>query len=212
MVWHRRADLHGQEAWLRLEGRLRDPAAGRLSGFGVWTPKGYDWVFRRFIKEPVEGYEAIVAAPFENRHLLEKVPDFYERLKRSYDAQFFGQEALGEYLSLNAGLVYHAFDRKVNVREAGLNSLAPLLWGVDFNVDPMSSVIAQRNEEGIGVIDEIVLPRATTEDACEEFQSRYPSHVAGVVIYGDASGGRDADQRDERLHDHKGISEAARLS
>ena len=31
-------------AWLRLEGRLRDPKAKRLCGFGVWTPKGYDWV------------------------------------------------------------------------------------------------------------------------------------------------------------------------
>ncbi|MGD0616596.1 MAG: terminase family protein [Bryobacteraceae bacterium] len=177
-----------EEAWLRLEGRLRDPSAGRLSGFAVWTPKGYDWVFQRFIKEPVPGYEAIIATPFENRHLLDKVPDFYERLKRSYDEQFFGQEVLGEYLSMNVGLVYHAFDRKVNVREVGLNPLAPLLWALDFNVDPMSSVIAEKSEEGIGVIDEIVLRGATTEDACEEFQSRYPSHVAGVVIFGDASG------------------------
>src|ERR1700759_5274067 len=30
-----------EEAWLRLEGRLRDPRATRLCGFAVWTPKGY---------------------------------------------------------------------------------------------------------------------------------------------------------------------------
>ena len=29
-----------EEAWLRLEGRLRDPKAARLCGFAVWTPKG----------------------------------------------------------------------------------------------------------------------------------------------------------------------------
>jgi hypothetical protein len=34
-----------EEAWLRLEGRLRDPRATRLCGFAVWTPKGYDWVY-----------------------------------------------------------------------------------------------------------------------------------------------------------------------
>ncbi|MDP8990578.1 MAG: hypothetical protein M3N41_10935 [Acidobacteriota bacterium] len=34
-----------QQAWLRLEGRLRDPRAKRLCGFAVWTPKGYDWVY-----------------------------------------------------------------------------------------------------------------------------------------------------------------------
>src|SRR5882762_7413828 len=35
-----------EAAWLVLEGRLRDPKAKRLCGFGVWTPKGYDWVYR----------------------------------------------------------------------------------------------------------------------------------------------------------------------
>jgi len=177
-----------EEAWLRLEGRLRDPSATRLCGFGVWTPKGFDWVYRRFIKDPVEGYEAILARPLENRYLLAKVPDFYERLKRSYDARFFEQEARGEYLSLNSGLVYHAFDRNVNLREVEMDPRFPLLWALDFNVDPMSSVIAQKKDEVVAVIDEIVLPRASTTDACEEFQSRYSFHAAGVVVYGDASG------------------------
>jgi hypothetical protein len=177
-----------EEAWLRLEGRVRDPSAQRLCGFAVWTPKGYDWVFRRFIKKPVEGYEAIMATPFENRYLLDQVPDFYERLKRSYDARFYEQEALGSYLSLNSGLVYHAFDRHVNVREMEMNPLRPLLWALDFNVDPMSSIIAQKEDDVVLVIDEIVLSRASTMEACEEFQSRYRYQAAGVVVFGDASG------------------------
>lgn len=177
-----------EEAWLRLEGRLRDPSAKRLCGFAVWTPKGYDWVFRRFIKEPVEGYEAILARPLENRYLLEKVPDFYERLKRSYDIRFYEQEALGEYLSLHSGRVYHEFDRKLNVSAVELDPQRPLLWALDFNVNPMSSVVAQRNGDVLTALDEIVLPRATTTDACEEFQSRYRIHAMGVEVFGDASG------------------------
>src|SRR5204863_7142011 len=55
-----------KEAWLRLEGRLRDPKAARLCGFAVWTPKGYDWVYERFVSAKVEGYETVVAQPFEN--------------------------------------------------------------------------------------------------------------------------------------------------
>jgi hypothetical protein len=55
-------------AWLRLEGRLRDPQAKRLCGFAAWTPKGYDWVYRKFIADPVAGYSAIVAEPHENRY------------------------------------------------------------------------------------------------------------------------------------------------
>ena len=86
-----------EEAWLRLEGRLRDPRAMKLCGFAVWTPKGFDWVYERFVSAKVTGYETVVAGPFENRHLLDRIPDYYERLKHSYDGRFYEQEVLGEY-------------------------------------------------------------------------------------------------------------------
>ena len=86
-----------REAWLRLEGRLRDPKAARLCGFAVWTPKGFDWVHERFVGLPVEGYETVQARPFENQFLLERVPDYYQRLKHSYDGRFYEQEVLGQY-------------------------------------------------------------------------------------------------------------------
>ena len=177
-----------EEAWLRLEGRLRDPDAKVLCGFGVWTPKGFDWVYRRFLRERVDGYEAILAIPYENIHILEKVPDFYERLKRSYAEKFFEQEALGAYLNVNSGAVYNSFLRERNVRPLKLDPTLPLLWALDFNVDPMSSLIVQKEKEEIRVLDEIVLSRASTQDACEEFHIRFPNHQAGIVIYGDASG------------------------
>ena len=180
----------GEEAWLRLEGRLRDPGATRLCGFGVWTPKGYDWVYQRFIKEPVDGYQAILAHPYENRHVLDKVPDFYERLKSSYDSRFFQQEVLGEYLSLHSGMVYQSFDRKRNLEKLAIDASRPLHWALDFNVDPMSSLVVQKADGIVRVLDEIVLSRASTNDACEEFHSRYPNHQAGIVVYGDASGQR----------------------
>ncbi len=177
-----------EQAWLVLEGRLRDPRARQLCGFAAWTPKGFDWVHRRFLTAPVEGYEAIIAAPFENRYLLEKVPDFYERLRQSYDEKFFRQEALGEYLNSSGGRVYHAFERGTHVAHLKADAARPLLWALDFNVDPMSSVVAQIAGAAVKVIDEIVLSRASTEEACEEFHARFPEHGAGVVVYGDASG------------------------
>lgn len=178
------------EAWLRLEGRLRDPKATRLCGFAVWTPKGFDWVYERFIANPVEGYEGIVAKPFENRHLLDKVPDFYERLRNSYAERFYLQEVLGEYLSLNAGRVYYAFDRNKHVRSEEVDQARPLLWALDFNVNPMCSLVAQKIGDTVVVHDEIVLSRASTNDACEEFHRRFGYHAAGIEVYGDASGAR----------------------
>ena len=175
-------------AWSRLEGRLRDPQADSLCGFAAWTPKGYDWVYQRFIADPVAGYTAIVAQPHENRFLLEKVPDFYERLKRSYDETFYQQEALGQYLSLQGGLVYNAFSRSEHVRDLRVNPNIPLLWALDFNVDPMSSVVAQVEGKMVFVLDELALRHASTHEACEAFEEQFPNHRSGLVIYGDSSG------------------------
>ena len=179
-----------EEAWLRLEGRLRDPKATRLCGFAVWTPKGYDWVYERFVASPVSGYEMVVAKAFENRFLLDRIPDYYERLRQSYDGRFYQQEVLGQYLDLHAGRVYFAFDRRSNVVAKEIDRQKPLLWALDFNVDPMCSVIAQVDGENVTVLDEIVLGRASTYDACSEFGRRFPAHENGLVIYADASGAR----------------------
>jgi len=177
-----------QEAWVTLEGRLRDPQATRLCGYAGWTPKGYDWVYRRFILEPVEGYEVVMAQPFENRYLLKQVPDFYDRLKRSYDEKFYEQEVLGKYLSIHGGTVYYSFNRTEHLAVLEIRPKLPLMWALDFNVDPMCSIVAQIGEETVYVLDEIVMRRATTLEACEEFHNRFPYHAAGICIYGDATG------------------------
>src|SRR5271157_1593150 len=177
-----------EEAWLRLEGRLRDPKANRLCGFAAWTPKGYDWVYRKFLAKPVKGYEAIIAQPLENRYLLHQIPDYYERLKNSYDDRFYQQEVLGLYLNLNAALVYASFGRNENLADLSLDPALPLLWALDFNVDPMSSLVVQLVRGRVLVLDEIVLRHATTHEACAEFLKRFPIDPAGIVVYGDASG------------------------
>jgi hypothetical protein len=177
-----------EESWLRLEGRLRDPKAIKLCGFGVWTPKGFDWVYRKFILSPVRGYAAVQAMAYENRHLLQKVEDFYDRLKDSYDESFFQQEVLGSYLSMQGGKVYTAFGRQDHLRPLQPIPGLMLQWALDFNVDPMSSVVVQTTKDCVYVLDEIVIRRATTSQACEEFLKKYSLHAAGLEIFGDASG------------------------
>ncbi len=177
-----------EEAWLRLEGRLRDPLAKKLCGFAVWTPKGYDWVYRKFLRDETGNYEVIQARPFENKHLLAAVPDFYERLRKSYDEQFYLQDATGSYLSMTGGLVYRCFERVTHLQKTQILQNRPLLWALDFNVDPMSSVVVQIVGDVAQVVDELVIRNATTVMACEEFANRYSQHPGGVRIYGDASG------------------------
>lgn len=95
------------------------------------------------------------------------------------------------------GNVYYGFDWK-NVIPMDYDPARPLIWAMDFNVDPMTSVIAQ-DYPGFRadltksfVIDEIYMPNSNTFKMANEFASRVFRLTGGrqtvVEIYGDASG------------------------
>jgi hypothetical protein len=119
---------------------------------------------------------------------LDKIPDFYDRLGRSYDERFYEQEVMGNYLAMETGRVYPAFNRHDHITGLPVDPISPLRWSLDFNVDPMCSVVVQLMNGKVRVLDEIVLRHATTNDACKAFLDRYGAHRAGVYVYGDASG------------------------
>jgi hypothetical protein len=145
-------------------------------------------LYQKFIKAPVAGYGCVRANAFENNFLLTKTPDYYERLESSYDPKFYEQEVLGEYVNSRADRVYHCFNPAVHVVEAFYDPHLPLMWALDFNVSPMSSVVLQKSGQRLVVIDEIVLDRATTAEACQEFENRYKGHAGLLEVFGDASG------------------------
>src|SRR5262249_1876902 len=120
--------------------------------------------------------------------LLAQVPDFYERLKGSYDEKFYQQEVLGSYLALSGGRVYWNFSRNDHVTDLKADRNRTLFWALDFNVNPMCSVVGQRCHGQMWILDEIFLRGANTHDACQAFLERFPRHNAEVVVYGDASG------------------------
>ena len=122
-----------ESSWNVLEGRLRHPKSTHPCGFGAWTPKGFNWTWRRFVSDKkLPEHEIVLARPSENRAVLDRNPLFYERLKHSYDERFYRQEVLGEYLSVFSGQVYYSFERDRNVREVKYNPLLPIRWDAGF--------------------------------------------------------------------------------
>ena len=189
-----------EDSWRRLEARLRDPKATHLCGFGGWTPNGLNWIWRRFLSDQkVPGYEVIMARPGENRAILAKTPDYYERLKASYDERFYRQEVLGEYLDLFSGAVYYQWSQE-NKRSVTFQPRLPICWTLDFNLNPFCSAICQviRSPHGqavaVNVLEEISLPGSSTHEMAEEFLHRmdkYANRIVGplqVRIYGDPAG------------------------
>ena len=177
-----------EEAWLRLEGRLRDPNAKRPCGFAVWTPKGYDWVHRRFIAEAADDYGVVRAKPKENKHILSVDPKFYERLRSTYSDAFYRQEVLGEYVSNSGKQVYAEFERATHLEPLSFDPRLPLLWTLDFNVAPFCTLLCQRVGDVLHVVRELVLERATTQEMAAALNEEYGQNGHALVIYGDASG------------------------
>ena len=89
---------------------------------------------------------------------------------------------------MTGGVVYTAFSREHNVRKLKRNPGLNLLWALDFNVDPLSSVVVQIEDGVAKVIDEVVLRHSSTEEICGEFVKRYGKHRLPVEVFGDASG------------------------
>jgi hypothetical protein len=190
-----------EDAWTRLQGRLRHPASRVKRAFGVWTPKGRDWVWRVFkSSNKVEHFHLIEARPFENRVVLQHTPEYYENLRRQYDEKFYRQEVLGEYLDMFAGAVYHAFSATETVLpHIDFDPSLPCIACVDFNINPMTAVLAQEHMEfgraRVVVLREIALRESHVLSMCEEFIRRTSDwqralgHPLEIHWYGDATGG-----------------------
>jgi hypothetical protein len=150
------ASYAAEASWLQLEARLRDPLATEKAGIGAWTPKGWNWLYRKFIKQekPDSNYQAVLANPMENTYLD---ADYYPGLMRSYSPNFAKQEVLGHYLNVFSGRAYDSFSSEAegNIWHAngqenysGFLSCAyrkdrPILWSCDWNISPATSVICQ---------------------------------------------------------------------
>jgi hypothetical protein len=102
-------------------------------------------------------------------------PEEIEAAKQDLDERTFRQEFLATFETY-AGRIYYAFDRKHNCEppKEGDIDFSVLYTGWDFNIDPMSVVIAVRKGDTLYVIDEIRMYSSNTQEAVEEVRSRYP--------------------------------------
>jgi hypothetical protein len=118
-----------------------------------------------------------------------------ESATHELDEKTYRQEFQAKFENLTAGLVYYTFERGKHVRQQTYDPRRGIFWSLDFNINPMCSLIGQ--QDGIfttHVLKEMMLPDSRTPAACEAFLahtkewysvSREPLQVR---IYGDATG------------------------
>ena len=104
-----------------------------------------------------------------------------ESAKQDLDERTFNQEYLAQFVNYS-GIIYYNFSREESVK-AMADDGSILHIGMDFNLDPMSAVVAIKQGSGLHIVDEIVIFGSNTDEIVDEIKQRYPTRKA--IIYPD---------------------------
>jgi hypothetical protein len=156
------------EAWTEV---LRPALSDRMGGaLFIGTPKGRNHFYELFQAAPDQVGWAAFQYTTEQGGIVSL--EELEAARRELDERTYRQEYQASFESQGTGIAYYAFDRRHNVRPLRYDPKLPLFWALDFNMNPLCSVVGQMVSGGVHILDELVLPDSHTLAACEEFLSR----------------------------------------
>lgn len=104
-----------------------------------------------------------------------------ESAKRDLDERTFNQEYNAQFVNY-AGIIYYNFDRSESIAKCHHDNQM-LHIGMDFNLDPMSAVVAVREGSTLKIVDEIVIYGSNTDEIVDEIKTRYPNQP--ITVYPD---------------------------
>ena len=169
------------ETWTEVVQPMLSDKLGRA--LFISTPKSFNRFYDLYLHaRSNERWAAFQSATAEGGYVL---PEELAALRVDMDPVRYAQEFEASFQSLQ-GRVYHAFDRELNVADLTLLPNADLLIGMDFNISPMTAVIAQRAGDQCQVIDEIVLTNSNTQEMMDEINRRYKGRHG--IVHPDPSG------------------------
>lgn len=164
-------------------GRLRDKN-GPCIMRAATTPNGMNFFYELFVEHVKDSRELIQTSSLQNKHL----PDSYiQMLEESYDSMLLKQERDGQFLNVNGGLTYYAFNRERNVKPIKFNGDKQISIGMDFNVNPMTAVCAFDDGNISRYFKEFYLENSNTDEMCKTIKS-YFGTSKGITIIPDSTG------------------------
>jgi Terminase large subunit, T4likevirus-type, N-terminal len=179
-----------REAWPEVLRPALADKQGRALFIG--TPRGYNHFYDLY--QSAQEQPAWATFQFTTEEGGNVSAEELEGATHELDERTYRQEFQASFENLTGGLVYYAFDRAKNVRPVRFNPRLPLFWSLDFNINPMCSVIGQRDGDRLYILEELALPDSNTWAACEAFLDRIsqwrssPLPFPRVQVYGDATG------------------------
>jgi hypothetical protein len=175
------ADIDSEAWYETLRPTLADRQGGALF---IGTPKGLNWAHDLFSAQEQypDEWRSFSYTTIEGGNVK---PEEVEAARRSLDERTFRQEFEATFETFS-GRVFYAFDRKYNLRSYTDDLPRDIHIGMDFNLDPMSAVIAIKLGNTLQVIDEIKIFGSNTDELVDEIKTRFPEKR--IICYPDPSG------------------------
>ena len=146
------------------------------------------WLFEKgfdpYAEKPVDKreYQSILMNPDCN---IENLDADYIKMLEGMPEMERNRFLLGLFSEVNQGLAYYSFDRERHVKEDAIKDYGTIFVGMDFNVNPMTAIIFQQQDDLWHVIDEIFLENSDTYRMCDELIKR---NYRGAEIIPDSTG------------------------
>jgi PBSX family phage terminase large subunit len=174
-AWIDEAALVSHYAFKVIKGRLRQKNAPRI----LWlttTPKGYNWIWEKWINKPTKDYEAILGTTLDNPYLPE---DYKNDLLSEYSGIFAQQEIYGQFVGFE-GQVYPEFNRQTHVIDK-LPEFKEIIYGHDWGyTNPaVILVIGVDNDGRYYIVDEMYEKNLDIDQILTLSQSMETKHGKG---------------------------------
>ena len=166
------------EAWYEV---LRPSLSDRQGhALFIGTPKGRNHFYDLWTKgaDGADDWHSFQYTTIDGGHVT---ADEIDAAKRDLDERTFNQEYNAQFVNY-AGIIYYNFSREESVSRCKDDG-SLLHVGMDFNLDPMSAVLAIRDGSTLQIVDEIVIYGSNTDEMVDEIKTRYPNRP--ICVYPD---------------------------
>ena len=171
------------EAWYETLRPTLSDKQGRALFIG--TPKGIgNWsyeIYQNSLEDPEHWSSHQYTTEQGGNVPVEEI----EQARRDLDERTYRQEYCATFETFS-GRIYYAFDRSQNVRKYEGPIPDVIYVGMDFNIDPMSAVVAVRLGDTLHIIDEVRMFSSNTQEMCDEIKQRFSK--SKVWVYPDPAG------------------------
>lgn len=154
-----------------------------------WNPENEDDPVDKFFARGGENRKAVHVTYLDNPFCPEEMIREAEE-DRKYNPEIYEHVWMGGYFLGGSGRVYSNFRNKPypdgNIDESITDTGGELYVGMDFNVNPMSAVIATKAVDECLVLDALEIGTSNTEEMADEIRRRYPGRR--IIVTPDPAG------------------------